>query len=56
MEERRTIKVKQSTYDGIMKLGEFQETFDDVIQRIIGMGKDREKKQNKLAKKIASKI
>lgn len=57
-DERRTVKVRESTYQAIKKLGEFGETFDDVIQRILEIGKDKKRKdaQTAKSKSIASKL
>lgn len=32
----KAIKIKDSTYDYIMSQGEFRETLDDIIVRLIG--------------------
>ena len=43
-DERRTIKIKNKTYQAIKKLGYFGETFDDVLQRILKVEKDKNAK------------
>lgn len=49
-DERRTIKIKLKTYLAIKNLGLMGETFDDVLQRIMGLHKKEAKKAKATAK------
>lgn len=51
-EERRTIKIKDSTYKGLRRLGNFGETFDDILQRMMKFEKQKVEKPAKYADKL----
>lgn len=55
-EKRRSIKIKESTYQAIKKQGIMGETFDNVLQRILEMHKLKDRKPSKKSKEIANKL
>lgn len=53
MEESRTIKIKEKTYNKLKSLGSMHESFDDVINRLIFQEKTKPKDlSSKIAKKL----
>jgi hypothetical protein len=51
--ESRTIRIKNKTYLGIRKLGYMGETFDDVLQRMLQLEKEKADRPPKFKDKIA---
>lgn len=51
-DERRTIKIQESTYKAIKARGFFGETFDDVLQRILKVHKAKKEKPPKYKDKL----
>ncbi len=47
MEQLKSIRIKQNTYNELKELGEFGESFDDLIKRLIKKHKKQRKKDEK---------
>lgn len=52
-EERRTIKIKDTTYKAIRRHGFMGETFDEVLSRLLKLEKEKADRPTKFKDKIA---
>ena len=54
--ERRTVMLSTRTYNRLKSMGTFQESFDQLIYRLMDIAEGKEKKEDKKLSKITDKM